>query len=278
MPADTLDFGQNIPIRTEIIPIERFLTIPPFPGHRNSADRAVAAKHLHTFCVEHLDVDLGEFLDDKGDLRLCRITGNTRAHVWEEGLSDKRPSHVRATIYSYTTADEIISAGLRFDSPQAAWRPKDYQFRAEGLTFDDGWRPVSKTCRAGQMSRVLRLADAYDNLRYVVQSTTTIETVMPRWAREIMLLDAACEMPLAMSGNFSTGMQAATLLLFKYEDPTAVDIFIRMVRQDQGTKTAEGMDGGQQLVEVMKGRAVKSKRGRVNGRSEERRVGKECRS
>jgi hypothetical protein len=118
------------------------------------------------------------------------------------------------------------------------------------------------------MSRVLRLADAYDNLRYVVQSTTTIETVMPRWASEIMLLDAACEMPLAMLGNFSTGMQAATLLLFKYEDPTAVDIFIRMVRQDQGTKTAEGMDGVQQLAEVMKVRAVKSKRGRVNGERE----------
>ena len=78
---------EDIPsTRTETLTLAEFLAIPPFPGHRNSPERALRAKHLHTFVPEHLDVEFAEYLDSNVGVKIVRITGNTRAEVWQRGL------------------------------------------------------------------------------------------------------------------------------------------------------------------------------------------------
>ena len=265
---ERISFEDIAPSRTETLTVEEFLALAPFPGHRNSVDRAPRAAHLHTFIPEHINVDLGEYLDDKGEVRLVRITGNTRAEVWRRGLSDRVPTHVKATIYTYGSVEEVRAAGLRFDSPEAAWRPADYAYRAHGMTFSNGWRPRSPEGKSPRLSRAVRLAAAYESAHYEPdRAASQIEFVMPDWAAEITKLDRACETPIsAADANFSTGMQAGCLLLFRYEGEQQVEDFIRMARSDEGTKNCDGLDGPMQLAEVMKSRGRGARKGRSGKR------------
>src|SRR5690242_5866167 len=103
--AESIDFESITDTRTEVISIDEFYKIPPFPGHRNSAERAKTEKqagHLYKFVPEHaLDIICGEYLNEANEVCLCKITGNTRAEVWRSGLSDFVPTHVRVTIFTY---------------------------------------------------------------------------------------------------------------------------------------------------------------------------------
>lgn len=252
-------------IRTQLMPIHEFLALPAFPGHRDSESRAKSARHLHAYVPEHVDVALGEYLDGAGEVRLVRITGNTRAFVWAQGLSDKVPSHVRASVFSYTSEAEVREAGLRFDSPEASWKARDYAFRAAGLTFADTWRPRSAEGKSSRLFTAIRHVSAYESGHYEPErGSHAAEQIMPLWAEEIKALDRLCETPLAVpNGNFTTGIQAAVLLLLRYEEGDLVESFVRMSRADEGTKNEQGMDGVMLLVELMKSRG----RGRGSGRT-----------
>ena len=88
-----------------------------------------------------------------------------------------------------------------------------------------------------------------------------IEQVLPDWKEEIRTFDEVCQQPLSIErGNLSTGIQAACLLLLKFEDTNLVRLFLQTVFSDGGTKNGAGMDGVQCMVETIKARA--SRRGK----------------
>lgn len=256
--AEQLDFEAIVDTRTEVIPIEQFYAIPPFPGHRDSEGRARKAWHLHKFVPEHaLDVICAEYLDAANVIRLCKITGNTRAEVWRSGLSDFVPTHVRITIYTYTTEEEVRKAGTRFDSPDAAWKACDFVFRAQAMTFGDEYKPVSKDGKSGKLHRAVRMADSFAaGLHNLGRSTLhRMEEILPHWAREFIKLDEIGQIPLMVDGTFSTGALAACILLYRFEQADRVDDFLAAVRSDEGLKDVHGMDGVMMAVEMVKRRA-----------------------
>lgn len=230
-------------------PIQEFMDLPTFPGARDSRTRAPRATHLFTLLPEHTKFEAAEC-----DGTVYRLTGNTRRWVWALGLSDSIPANVIGDVYECKNLDEVREIGLHFDSPEAAWRSKDYSYRSIGIAFNDTWRPGSHLIKVGRLARPLRLADAYVRERYTPDRMAKVELVTPRWTEEIVALDPILSIPYDEDAMhpFKTGTLAAFLLLLHHENKDAVAAWIRAAINNEGTKDAHGMDAVQCLVEVFK--------------------------
>ena len=146
---------------TITVPIGAFFQMPSFEGHRDNKRRAAKAYHLHVFQPDHVRCEAGIITTDgklphdllnviganpKG---VVRFTGNTRAHCWEFGLTDRVPSHVILDVYPCRDEAHVQELGTHFDSPAAAWTRHDHDYRAMGLAFKEEWRPRSRAGKNG---------------------------------------------------------------------------------------------------------------------------------
>ena len=251
------------PPRHVRIALADFLNIPAFPGHRDSEARATKAEsnHLNMFIPQHAEVELAECPDPNrpGMTLRGRRTGHTRAAKWRAGKTDVVPTYVNATVYWCADLAAVSGKGLLLDSPKAAWKHRDYTFRAYSVVFEETWRPESALVkRAG---RAILLAEAYRIGVYQSDRSLLVESVLPQWKKEVQTLDAMCQQPVSIEGgHISTGIMAGCLLLLKFEDTDLVRLFLQTTLADGGTKTAEGMDGVQCLAETIKARS--SRRGK----------------
>jgi hypothetical protein len=201
------------------IPLKEFLDMPPAPGHRDSEGRAQKAEHLHILVPEHLEVEIAEYKDNNGVNRRARMTGNTRAHVWKCGLSDRVPETVRARLYRMANEDEVRHRMLRHDSQEAAWTNKDYVHRALDMTYGTDWRPTSKAL-ASHFTMAVRVADSIVNHAKWTPDMRKVELILPHWRREFQTLDAIIDHPLADTIRdkrpFTWGFIAAFLILLRF--------------------------------------------------------------
>ena len=254
---------------TITVPIGAFFQMPSFEGHRDNKRRAAKAYHLHVFQPDHVRCEAGIITTDgklphdllnviganpKG---VVRFTGNTRAHCWEFGLTDRVPSHVILDVYPCRDEAHVQELGTHFDSPAAAWTRHDHDYRAMGLAFKEEWRPRSRAGKNGAFGGAARQADAYVYGVHHAETAVHTADIMPRWGREIPILDVLCDVPVAESlpQEFKptrVGVMAAVLLLLRYEDSEQVAAWWRSAQQDEGTKDSYGLDGVQSLVEVIK--------------------------
>ena len=221
--------------RHERILLDDFYLIPPFPGHRDLEKRAMlpSSDHLNKFNPQHAEVELAECPDGKGGMLLYRLTGNTRAWKWFNDMTDFVPRFVNATIYWCRDVAAISAKGLLLDSPKAAWKGTDFTFRAFGMEFADEWRPQSALVKKG--GRAIQMAYAYLHGYLATDRGVMVEHALPMFRREVRILDEMCQQQLVIeNGNFSVGMQAAMLLLLKFEDESLLRMFMHMVFGDMG--------------------------------------------
>jgi hypothetical protein len=241
------------------IPIDEFLhSMGPAPGHRDSEGRAQRATHLHTLVPEHCDVEIAEWPDSTGSLQRASMTGNTRRQVWRCGLSDAVPETIRARVYRMESEDEVRERMLRHDSPEASWTAKDQQFRAMDMTYGSGpgtWRPRSATLKKARFTTAIKQADAITRGNYTPDAQMKVELAMRDWAKELKLMDDFFDQPMADKiaeiKPVTAGFMAAFLLLIRVKDEHSVREFTGLIFGDGGTKTNEGADGVQLLVESL---------------------------
>ena len=256
------------------MPVADFIAMEPAPGHRDSEGRAQKADHLKILVDEHSAVDIAEYPDDAGNIHRRRMTGNTRAQVWKCGLSDRIPEKVQARLYRMKNEREVRERMLYHDSREQSWTSGDHTFRAFDMTYADTWRPTSPPLKGGRFVQALRVVDAITKYaKWSPDQKIKIELIMPEWAGELQLLDQLLDHPLEAQIRekkpFTWGFLAGCLLLLRHVDLGTVRSFITDVFNDKGTKTEQGLDGVQAMIEHLgKGGAIPEQQdlfGRVLG-------------
>lgn len=243
--------------------LEEWSHFPPFPGHRNSEARAKRAVHLHTLLPEHLVVEGARLVDEHGvpilkdnKEQIFRWTGNTRVHVWQNGLSDRVPESVSATVYDCQWHD-LNTRGMRFDSPQAVWSANDHTHRALGTTFVDGWRPRSRALQ----TKMIAFASGCRRAQFIISrqsgAIATVQynyAILPLWRKEIQILDEIFAGELSPNVGLDAANVAivtAYFLLLRCELIDQVSRFIGAILEDSGIKDDLGYDGVQIAIDTV---------------------------
>lgn len=91
------------------MPLEEWLALPECPLHRADAERAKTERkvknnnHLRRLHPLHT----GVFVAETRDGQRYKITGYSRAYVWEHSLSDRTPKTIDVNIFHVRNVEEV---------------------------------------------------------------------------------------------------------------------------------------------------------------------------
>lgn len=204
------------------IPTNVFLEIDPVPFQRNHEQRAKTKKvkdSLSILRVEHIDVQLA-MLTKKSVYSgktypansVFIVNGNTRKYFWENGLSDRIPEKVHATMYKVDSMEEIQQLYNSFDSVNAVEKNQEKIYGL--LARVHNYTPTSSKISLGQFITALNLASFYYDRSQFNQPNVNAEIVSQQVSilfEEIKAFDMICTRP----GNWDQALICAAFLALR---------------------------------------------------------------
>lgn len=232
----------------EQIVIEEFLEIPEVPMQRDTENRAAqkkTIKMLKKLLVVHLEVALIELTKDclfygkeykKGSRFI--VNGNTRRYYWANGLSDKIPEKVNATIYLVSDMEEVRKIYNTYDSPDASEKTQEKFYGI--LSGIYGYQPISTKVQRGKILTALSYAcHTLDPQKYsdAKPKEDVLSIIIGEYFEEIKMFDKICALPLQWDSALSC---AALMILKKYgNNPKAIEFLKKVEQRNMDTSKAE---------------------------------------
>lgn len=228
--------------------VEEFYLIPPVPFQRFTEGRAETAKvkkALGKLRPEHVNIELAELVKDcmynnemyKAGSTFI-INGNTRKHFWQNGLSDRIPKDVHATVYKFETLDAMRDSYDTFDSMSAVERNQEKLYGI--LVRVHHFSPQCEKLVKGQFISGLNLACFYYDRTSFNQPSVTPE-ILPSevalYIEEIKALDTV----IKQAGSWDQALITAALMALKVHgttNPTLLSCFDMIDRRAMNTTQA----------------------------------------
>jgi len=275
----------NNPFKDKIEPPEQmdisvFLSLPSVPMQRDTEGRAKnlnVKKMLSVLCPEHLDVVVVELkktciyngiVYKKGWRGI--LNGNTRAFYWLNGMSDRVPSFVYATIIKCDNMDEVRASYNRYDSPEASESKKQKAYGLLRGLF--GFDPTCEKLKRGEFLSALNVSCHFLNPQVYNQSTLPIDLLpvqISEFIEEIKAFDSICK---SIKSWDQTLTAAALMSLKKYglSNPKLL-VCLNMINERAMNTTRHKRDGATHISyewtsnKVFKNKTTKWDGSRENG-------------
>lgn len=232
----------------EKIDIKTFLEYPPVPMQRDTLARVnlkKTKKMLGKLHSAHIDVGVIELTSNceyygkeyhKGDRFI--VNGNTRAYYWNNGLTDKIPSFVFASIYKLKDMEEVRGVYNTYDSPDATEKNQEKFYGILNGLY--GYEAKSSKVLKGEILTSLQYASfCLDEVKYplVGSKVDKMPFQVKEFFEEIKKFDEICKTPK----HWDQALTCAALMLLKTEgeNPKAIEFLQNIDQRSMDTTKAE---------------------------------------
>lgn len=257
LPKESPKINLMSTVERKTMDLDSYLKIEPVPFQRFTEGRAATPKvkkALSKLRPEHLNVELVELTSDSyyhgktypaGSIFI--INGNTRKHFWSNNLSDKVPEFVHATVYKFSTMEQIRDSYNTFDSPSAVERNQEKLYGI--LVRIHGFEPSCEKLIKGQVISALNLAcHYYDSVIYNQPSVTpdAMDGQAALFIEELKVFDTIAKHPK----HWDQALTCVALMALKVYGTTnqrLLDCLSLIDRRAMNTTVAE-RDGATHIV------------------------------
>lgn len=211
------------------MPLAEFLAVQECRRQYDTEQHARSAEHLKCLEEIHRYVNIARFLD--GSYML--IDGHTRQYMWQNGLTDFKPSTVIATVWPCVNEDAARELYTRFDNEKAAEKGVH---RIQGAIKENSLQFQSSMLRRGKFGTAVK--EAFWILHGNVQKPPPEYTLVPYWQRELLLIDSVG----VTETRFKSRTLTAAFLTFAGFDKDIAMPFWEAYAQDDSRKNGKRFD------------------------------------
>ena len=240
---------ETFKVELKKLPIEEFLELKEVPMQRDTEGRAKTTKvkkMLKTLRAPHLEISLVKLTKEciyygkvYAENSIFIVNGNTRKFFWKNGLSNKIPSHVNASIYLVENMEEVRELYNMFDNPDS--QEKNQQKVYGILTGLYNFYPTCQTIIRGALLTGLHFACYKLNPGKYNQPSINPQSLpfeIKEYIEEIKAFDKICTTP----GNWDQALICSALMSMKRygtTNPKLLECFDRIDGRKMDTTTSK---------------------------------------